>query len=280
MFTHAPDGAHFSAAPPGNRGDGLRLGEAAGGAVAQDLADPGAWAPVSLVPRADGTVAHFPHLVERGKPGVIAVTAAGQRFTNEARAYHDVMRGLFAAVRPPAAVCCWLICDHRFLRRYGLGAVRPAPLPYGAHRRSGYLRSGATLAALAADCGIEAAALEATVARYNGPARQGQDPAFGRGATPYERMQGDGGRCNAPIEHAPFHAVKIVPGSLGTFAGLRTDAAARVLDAAGAPIPGLFAAGNDMASMMGGHYPSGGITLGPAMTFGWIAGRTLAGVER
>lgn len=279
LFPHAPDGAHFSAAPRGNTGDGLRLGEDAGGAVVRDFPDAGAWAPVSRVPHADGSAGHFPHLVERGKPGVIAVTARGLRFTNEARAYHDMMRGLFAAVQPPEEVCCWLVCDHRFLRRHGLGFVKPAPLPIFPHLRSGYLHRGTTLAALAAACGIDGAALEATIARYNGPARQGADPEFGRGTTPYERMQGDDGRCNAPIERAPFYAVKIVPGSLGTFAGLRTDAAARVLDAAGAPIPGLSAVGNDMASMMGGHYPSGGITLGPAMTFGWIAGRRLAGIE-
>ncbi|NKE45474.1 FAD-dependent oxidoreductase [Roseomonas frigidaquae] len=279
LFPHAPDGAHFSAAPRGNTGDGLRLGEDAGGAVVRDFPDAGAWAPVSRVPHADGSAGHFPHLVERGKPGVIGVTARGLRFTNEARAYHDMMRGLFAAVQPPEEVCCWLVCDHRFLRRYGLGFVKPAPLPIFPHLRSGYLHRGTTLAALAAACGIDGAALEATIARYNGPARQGADPEFGRGSTPYERMQGDAGRCNAPIERAPFYAVKIVPGSLGTFAGLRTDAAARVLDAAGAPIPGLTAVGNDMASMMGGHYPSGGITLGPAMTFGWIAGRRLAGIE-
>jgi predicted oxidoreductase len=115
---------------------------------------------------------------------------------------------------------------------------------------------------------------------YNRHARHGEDPAFGRGTTPYNRVQGEPQQqpnpCVAPIERGPFYAVRIVPGSLGTFAGLRTDAAARVLDAAGDAIPGLWAAGNDMSSVLGGHYPSGGITLGPAMTFGFIAAHDAA----
>ena len=98
-------------------------------------------------------------------------------------------------------------------------------------------------------------------------ARKGEDPAFGRGSTPYNRHQGDAGNkpnpCVAPIERGPFYAVKVFPGSFGTFAGLKADASARVLDANDVPIPGLYAAGTDMASVMGGHYPAGGINLGP-----------------
>ena len=114
-------------------------------------------------------------------------------------------------------------------------------------------------------------------------ARTGEDPAFNRGSTVYNRYQGDAhaqpNPCVAPIEQGPFYAVKVVPGSFGTFAGLRTDAHARVLDARDMPVRGLYAAGTDMASVMGGHYPAGGINLGPAMTFGYIAGRHAAGVE-
>jgi succinate dehydrogenase/fumarate reductase flavoprotein subunit len=283
LFPHAPDGtAHWSAAPATNTGDGLRLAEAVGAVVETAYPDAGAWAPVSLVPHRDGTTGTIPHLIERAKPGVIAVTAAGRRFANEADAYHDVMRALFRAVPPGQEVAAWLICDRRFLRRYGLGAVRPAPVPHGAHLRSGYLRRGATVAALAAACGIDAPALLDTLAAYNRDAARGEDPAFGRGRSPYNRVQGDPDQhpnpCVAPIVAPPFHAVKLVPGSLGTFAGLRTDADARVLDATARPIPGLYAAGNDMASIMGGHYPSGGITLGPAMTFGYIAARHAAGI--
>jgi succinate dehydrogenase/fumarate reductase flavoprotein subunit len=177
----------------------------------------------------------------------------------------------------------WLICDHRFIRRYGLGHVRPAPLPLGPALRSGYLRRGRTPAALAAACGIEPTAFERTLAEHNAAARDGLDPAFDRGGTPYNRMQGDASHpgpnpCVAPIEQAPFYAVEILPGSLGTFAGLRTDAHARVLSPDRTPIAGLWAVGNDQASVMGGCYPSGGITLGPGMTFGFLAAHDAAGL--
>lgn len=272
---------HWSAAPPENTGDGLRLGEAAGGQVACGVS-PVAWAPVSRVVRADGSVGHFPHLIERGKPGLIAVTRHGRRFANEADSYHDLMSALQAATPPDEPMRAWLVCDHRFIRRYGLGHVRPAPLPLGPALRSGYLRRGRTPAALAAACGIDATAFERTLAEHNAAARDGLDPAFDRGGTPYNRMQGDATHpgpnpCVAPIEQAPFYAVEILPGSLGTFAGLRTDARARVLAADLTPIPGLWAVGNDQASVMGGRYPSGGITLGPGMTFGFIAAHDAAG---
>ncbi|WP_298285492.1 FAD-dependent oxidoreductase [Acidocella sp.] len=279
QFPHAQT-PHSSAAPRENNGDGLRLGEQAGGHVRADLADAGAWAPVSLVPRQDGTVGRFPHLIDRAKPGLIAVTAAGKRFTNEAAPYHDFMRGLFAATPPGQPVQAWLLCDAAFIRRYGLGAVKPFPVPKRAHLRAGYLKQGRTPAELARACGIDPNALAATLATYNQAAQRGEDPEFGRGATLFQRVNGDADHqpnpCVAPLLQAPFYAVRVVPGSLGTFAGLETDEKARVLDAQHQPIPGLFAVGNDMSSLMGGNYPSGGITLGPAMTFGWIAARTIA----
>ncbi|WP_083686056.1 FAD-dependent oxidoreductase [Rhodoferax koreensis] len=277
LLPHAPTGTeHWSAASRGNTGDGLRLGEAAGGAVARDLKEAAALAPVSLVPRKDGSVAHFPHLIERAKPGLIAVTPAGQRFVNEADSYYDFMHGLLEATPAGQPVQAWLVCDHAFIRHYGLGAVKPAPMPMGAMLRNGYLRRGDTLAALAENCGIDAAGLQATVARYNTMAREGRDADFAKGETPYNRIQGDAAAgwpnaCMAPLEKGPFYAVRVVPGSLGTFAGLKTDANARVLDAQGQPIAGLYAGGNDLNSVMGGNYPAGGITLGPAMTFGFIA---------
>ena len=122
------------------------------------------------------------------------------------------------------------------------------------------------------------------MARYNEDAASitGTDTAFGRGSTPYGRMQGDAEHpgpnpCMASIEQAPFYAVRIVPGSLGTFAGLAANEHAQVLNAAGQPIAGLYAGGNDLASVMGGHYPSGGITLGPALVFGHILAHHAAG---
>ncbi|MDO8249398.1 MAG: FAD-dependent oxidoreductase [Rhodoferax sp.] len=285
LLPHAPTGQeHWSAASRGNSGDGLRLGEAAGGVVARDLVQAAALAPVSLVPQADGSMAHFPHLIERAKPGLIAVTAAGRRFTNEADSYYDFMRDLLAATPAGEPVQAWLLCDHSFIRHYGLGAVKPAPMPLGAMLKNGYLQRGHSLSELAQACGIDAAALHETVRRYNRQARKGQDEDFAKGETPYNRIQGDAAvgqpnPCMAPMARGPFYAVRVLPGSLGTFAGLKTNASAQVLDAQGQPIAGLYAGGNDMASLMGGHYPSGGITLGPAMTFGYIAAHHAAGVN-
>ena len=282
LLPHAPTGQeHWSAASRGNTGDGLRLGESVGGVVATHLQQAAALAPVSRVPRADGTFAHFPHLLERAKPGLIAVTAPGRRFTNEANSYHDFMQDLLRATPPGQQPQAWLLCDHAFIRYYGLGAVKPAPFPLGPWLARGYLRRGATLAELAQACGLDAQALQATVQRYNDQARMGQDPDFAKGETPYNRVQGDAAAghpnpCMGPLLRAPFYAVQVVMGSLGTFAGLRANAQAQVLDGGGEPIAGLYATGNDMNSIMGGHYPSGGITLGPAMTFGFVAAHHLA----
>ncbi len=284
LLPHAPTGhEHWSAASRGNTGDGLRLGESAGGAVAKDLPQAAALAPVSLVPQRDGSLAHFPHLIERAKPGLIAVTRSGQRFCNEADSYYDFVSALIAATPAGQAVQAWLVCDHAFIRRYGLGAVKPAPMPLGAWIRCAYLQRGNTLAELASVCGIDAIALQSCVARYNRMAALGKDADFAKGETPYNRVQGDAeaagpNPCMAPLARGPFFAVKVVPGSLGTFAGLQVNTNAQVLYAQGQPIAGLYAAGNDMSSMMGGRYPSGGITLGPAMSFGFLAAHHASGV--
>ncbi|MFC5698957.1 FAD-dependent oxidoreductase [Pseudomonas sp. GCM10022186] len=271
---------HLSAAPKSNTGDGLRLGEAVGARVAEDLSSPAAWAPVSRVPRADGGFSGFPHLMERAKPGFIAVLRNGRRFTNEADSYHDFMNALFRATPAGEEPAAWLICDHRAQRRYGIGRARPFPFPTGGHVRNGYLHKAATLAELARQCGMDGAQLEATVAAFNAYAERGSDPEFQRGTSPYNRAQGEPLHGPNPslgaLRQGPFYAVKLVPGSLGTFAGLRTDASARALDDRGDAIPGLYVVGNDMASVMAGHYPSGGITLGPGMTFGYLAGLALA----
>lgn len=290
LFAHAPSGReHWSAAALSSTGDGLRLGEAVGAQLDRSLADAGAWAPVSLVPRREGAPQAFPHLIERGKPGLIAVDRDGQRFVDEAGDYHSFMRALFersarhdAQEGKHGPVEAWLLCDQRFQRRFGLGHSKPRPLPLRRHLRTGYLKRGATIEALARQCGIDPAGLARTVDEFNRHARDGRDPRFHRGETAYDRMQGDAEHrgpnpCVAPIERGPFYAVRIVPGSLGTFAGLAANEHAQALDAAGAPIAGLYVCGNDMASVMGGHYPSGGITLGPALVFGHILAHHAAG---
>lgn len=284
MFPHDRDNAgHHSPAPLSNTGDGLRLGETVGATVEQGYPNAAAWVPVSRVPRKDGSWGVFPHFIDRAKPGLIAVLPNGRRFVNEANSYHDFCQALFAAGEPDKPARAFLIVDTPFLRRYGLGFVKPYPLPVGPQVRSGYLKRGATLAALAAAAGIDAAGLADTVREWNKGAPAGEDPAFGKGTTAYNRFNGDPeftpNPCVAPIAQGPFYAVEVVVGDLGTFAGLRSDGHARVLDAAGQPIPGLYSAGNDMASIMGGNYPGGGITLGPALTFGYIAARHLAGAD-
>jgi succinate dehydrogenase/fumarate reductase flavoprotein subunit len=283
MLPHAPTGnEHWSAAPKTNTGDGLRLGETVGGHVRSDLAGAAALCPVSLVPQPDGSFTHFPHLLERAKPGLIAVLPNGRRFTNEADSYQDMTRGLLAATSPGQAPEAWLIVDHRFIRRYGLGRVRPRPFPIRPWMANGYVKRGRTLAELAEMTGIDGTGLEQTITAYNTCARQGHDPEFHRGESAYNKIQGEPlhspNPCVAPITDAPFYAVRIVPGSLGTFAGLTTDDRARVLDAENRPISGLYAVGNDMSSMMGGNYPAGGITLGPGMTFGYVAAHHAANV--
>ena len=231
------------------------------------------------MPRGNGASGVFPHLIDRYKPGIIGVTAAGKRFVNEADSYHDVGIAM-QQVDPGRPAVAWLVCDHRTLRRYGMGFVKPFPVPLFPHIRSGYLLRGRTLRELAKKAGIAADGLEATVVAYNQHAAGGLDPAFGRGSTAYNRYLGDKDHapnpCVAPITEGPFYAIRITIGDLGTFAGIRTDAAARVLDGTGHPIEGLFAVGNDSTSIMGGNYPGAGITLGPALTFGFIAGEQLA----
>jgi succinate dehydrogenase/fumarate reductase flavoprotein subunit len=281
MFPHAPTGAeHFSPGPTGNTGDGLRLAETAGGRVEDSLPNAAAWVPVSVTTRKDGSKGVMPHFIDRAKPGVIAVTRDGKRFANEGNSYHDFVQEMMKAAKPGEEIAAFLLCDHRALRKYGLGCVPPFPMPLGHHLETGYLKRGETLAELAANAGIDAGGLEATIAKFNETAASGQDPAFGKGSRAYNRYQGDAlhgpNPCIAPIKDGPFYAIKMVIGDLGTYAGIRTDENARALDGNGQPIAGLYAAGNDMASIMGGNYPGAGITLGPALTFGYIAGKHIA----
>jgi len=275
LFTHRE---HFSPAPLGNTGDGLRLAQAAGGRLEESLPNAAAWVPVSRVPRGDGSFGLFPHFIDRAKPGVIAVTSKGLRFVNEGNSYHDFVQALLKAGQTHA----WLVTDHRAIRAYGLGFVKPRPLPLAPHLESGYLLRGETVGELAVRTGIDLA-LEGAVEEYNAGARMGSDPIFRKGDNAYNRFYGDPdikpNPCVAPLAQPPFYAVRVVIGDLGTYDGIATNGHAQVLDESKRPIPGLYAAGNDALSIMGGNYPGPGITLGPAMTFGWIAGRHLAGQQ-
>jgi succinate dehydrogenase/fumarate reductase flavoprotein subunit len=282
LFPKTPTGAeHWTLAPSSANGDGITLGESVGGHFESDVESPAAWCPVSLVPYPTGRVGTFPHIMDRAKPGSIGVRRDGKRFVNEANGYYDYVSALIAATPEGEPVESWQIADSRFVRKYPLGMAKPLPMPLFPFLLSGYLKRGRTLEELAQKCGIDPEGLRETVERFNDNARLGLDPDFERGETEFNRYGGDPkvepNPSLAPIEKAPFYAVKVVPGSFGTFAGLAADGRSRVLDASGEPIPGLFVAGNDQANVMGGFYPAGGINLGPALTFGYIAGRELSG---
>lgn len=280
-YPHTPTGKeHWSPTAETNTGDSLNMFENIGGRVDSHLPNAAAWAPISLTRRPDGGQGVMPHFIDRAKPGVIAVTRQGRRFTNEANSYHDFVQAMINVRDAKSEVCAWLVCDRRTLRRYGLGCVAPFPLPLKRHLTSGYLLEGRTLEALAEKAGIEVAQFKATVEEYNRYAAYGQDPIFGKGSKAYNRYQGDAlhnpNPCINTIERGPFYAVKVLPGDIGTYNGIPVDADNRVLNQQKKPIRGLFAIGNDATSIMGGNYPGAGITLGPALTFGYAVGQYLA----
>ncbi|MEQ8814203.1 MAG: FAD-dependent oxidoreductase [Thalassobaculum sp.] len=262
-------------------GDGVTLGMAAGGRLGEGHAATSFWAPMSIRPRPDGSTAVFPHFVlDRGKPGLIAIDRNGRRFLNEATTYHLFGQAMHAADRERPCIPCFFLCDHPFVLKYGLGMVRPRGLNLAGAVRDGYVTRADSIAGLAAALGIDPAVLADSVARNNRHAADGVDPAFGKGGDAYQRNLGDPAHgpnpCLGPIATPPFYAIRVWPGDIGASVGLVTDADARVLDGTGNPVPGLYACGNDMDSMMAGIYPGPGITIGPAMTFGWIAARHAA----
>lgn len=271
---------HWSLAPRTADGAGLALAESVGGRLRTDLASPAAWCPVSLFPYRSGRIGVFPHIMDRAKPGSIGVLRTGQRFVNEANGYYDYVSAMIAATPENEPVEAWQIADAHFVRRYPLGMAKPMPIPLTPYLRKGYLKRGRTIDELAQVCGIDPVGLVETVTRFNANARRGQDPDFKRGSTAFNRYGGDASAgpnpTLAPIQKGPFYAVKVVPGSFGSFAGLATDSKARVLDDNSLAIPGLYAVGCDQANVFGGHYPAGGINLGPALAFGWVAAQDLA----
>jgi hypothetical protein len=265
---------------PGHTGEAQDLARGAGAHYADGAVSHAFWAPVSTRMRADGSRAVFPHFVmDRGKPGILTVNRAGRRFVNESTSYH-----LFALAmqrHEPPAVPAFLIADAAALRKYGLGMVRPGGGGLEPFLADGYLVRGANLDELASTLDIDAAGLKDSVARMNAYAATGVDADFQRGSTAYQRHNGDakwGGPnpCLGPLTEAPFYALRLYPGDIGSATGLAADAQARVLDAENVPIPGLYAVGADLHSVMGGVYTAPGITLGPGLVFGYIAGRHAA----
>ncbi len=266
-----------------NQGDGLAIGERLGARIApEEHGHSGLWSPVSLTTRSDGSKGLFPHLMlDRAKPGLIAVNSAGERFVNEAVSYHDFVEAMFEANAKVPSIPCYLICDATFIEKYGLGVVYPGMRKLSALLKSGYLKRDDTLEGLSARIGIDGHGLRRTVARYNGFARSGIDIDFGKGETELNRFNGDESHkpnpCIGPLARAPFYAVEIWPADIAVSTGLSTDINARVLDKDRQVIPGLYACGNDMASPMSGSYPGPGTTLGPAIVFAYRAAMHAAG---
>lgn len=264
--------ARYTPAYEGCVGETIRLGREAGGTLGPSGEDNALWFPGSVAQRPDGTTAVYPHIVlDRAKPGLVAVGRSGLRFTNEAASYHEFTRAMLRSSTVPA----WLVCDRRFIWNYGLGMIRPLTLRLGPHVARGYLHEARTLEGLAAATGIDAGGLVETVRRHGEFAKTGIDTDFGKGGNAYDLGNGDPAHgpnpCLGPAGQAPFYAVRVEPTPLGTSLGLRTDEHAQVCDAAGRSIPGLYAVGNDMHSIMGGEYPGAGAQLGPGMAFGYLA---------
>ena len=268
-YQRSPIGTDWTTGAAGNTGDGIAAGQELGAATG--LMDDAWWGPAIPLPGGP-----FFCLAERSLPGCVLVNGAGRRFTNESAPYVDAVHAMYegnTAENPH--IPAWLIFDQRYRDTYvfaGRPPRRPLPRRWYA---AGVVFRAPDLAGLGAAIGVSPASLAETVARFNEFARSGRDEEFRRGDSAYDRYYGDP-RCRpnpnlAPLARPPFYAVKIVPGDLGTKGGLRTDGRARVLRADGSVIPGLYAAGNASASVMGHSYAGAGATIGPAMTFGYIA---------
>ena len=266
---------HFTMSPATNDGAAFQLAGRVGAQEGANLPSSLCWAPVSVLRHPDGTEERFPHLVtDRAKPGVIAVNQRGVRFVNESNSYHHFAS---AMQQQPENAPCYLIGDALAMKNYGLGLARPAPVNNDALINAGYLHKADTLAALAQQLNLDPLTLEETVARYNRDAANGTDSEFRKGGNSYNRAMGDPAHqpnaCNAPLSQGPFYAITLYTGDLGTSRGLVTTADAQVINQQNEAIPGLYAVGNDMDSMMAGTYPGPGITLGPALTFGYLAAK-------
>ncbi|TMR22884.1 3-oxosteroid 1-dehydrogenase [Nonomuraea turkmeniaca] len=273
-FQRQPIGTSWTVGAKENTGDGIEAGERAGAALG--LMDDAWWGPAIPLPGE----AYF-CLAERTLPGCIMVNGNGVRFVNEGAPYSDVVHVMYDRNTPAARhIPCWLIVDQQYRNRYLFKDVAPLlPLPSSWYD-SGAVHKAWTIEQLAQRIGVPAAALRGTVTRFNGFATTGKDLDFHRGDSVYDRYYADPAikpnPCLAPLWLPPFYAFKIVPGDLGTKGGMLTDARARVLREDGSVIPGLYAAGNVSAAVMGHSYAGAGSTLGPAMTFGYVAANHIA----
>lgn len=272
--------AQYTATPREVAGDGIEFGLGRGGTLPDSYDDGSFWAPVSVRRQAGGETSVYPHFfLDRGKPGFIAVNQAGHRFVNEATSYDAFVRAMYATNAQSPAVPCLLIADARAVRRYGMGLVLPGGYRLRRLLAEGYLKRADTLEDLARLLGIDPRVLQDTVSRFNGFGATGCDRDFHRGETAANLVLGDTDHgpnaCLGPIEISPFYALELHPAMNGTSAGLVTDVCGRVLTKHGGPIVGLYASGNDMASLMAGTYPGPGTTIGPAIAFSYLIANDL-----
>ena len=265
---------HVSLLPDENTGDGINMALAAGAALDGSNLCNGVWAVVSKMTREDGYVARYAHLIDMSKPGCIAVNGEGRRFGNEASVrFVDAMHAA-------GAVPAHIVADARFVKKYGFGMVYPGAGNLKKLVRAGYVIEAPGLGELAARIKVSPEGLQSTVAAVNRYAASGSDPEFHKGELQIDREIGDPAHapnpCLGPIESAPFYAIRIYPGDGSTTVGLRIDEHCRVLNAAGAPLGGLYAAGLDANSIWRGKSPAHGCNVGPAMTLGFIAASSLS----
>jgi 3-oxosteroid 1-dehydrogenase len=257
-------------------GDGIQAALKVGAAIDSRVATPAVWTPASLVKDKEGGVTAFPYgYLDRGKPGAIAVSGQGKRFVNEANSYQDVVKAMYDNTPTGMVPRAHLICDSYFIRRYGFGVVRPHDFRLSQFVKSGYLVRAKSLRELALCIGVPPKQLQETVDKHNAYAPIGIDTEFGKGSTAFNRSNGDlSVKPNPnlrPILTPPFYALPITPATLGMSVGLKTNENAQVLTAAGHPVRGLYACGNDATSVMAGNCPGGGVTLGPAVVFAYRA---------
>jgi succinate dehydrogenase/fumarate reductase flavoprotein subunit len=272
---HQPTPAHSPTAP-GHTGRAQALALELGARFAEGGADNAFWAPVSVRRRADGSTAVFPHFVlDRSKPGAVCVDQSGRRFVNESSSYHVFARAMFETNRTRSCIPCYLITDSVGMWSYGLGMARMRTKDLSPFLADGYLVAADTVEQLAQKLGMDAGPLTNTIAAMNQFAATGVDTEFGRGTTAYHRVNGDPAHkpnpTLGPIGKPPFYAVRLYPGDIGAANGLAIDEWSRVLGEGDRPIPGLYACGAEAASIMGGTYPGPGITIGPAIAFGYRA---------
>ncbi len=265
----------YSSGSQDNTGDAINAGMQAGAAV--DLMDDAWWAPSFMEPGKGPQIVIF----ERGKPGNIIVNAGGKRYTNEAQPYNEIVKQMQEAHRAgPSALPSYLIFDQSHRDRYPLGGMLPGVTPQKL-LDSGFVTRADTLAELAQRKGIDPIGLADTVARFNRMAEAGVDEEFHRGESAFDRFAGDPAvspnPCLAPLATPPFYAMDLYPGDLGTKGGLLTNERAQVVRPDGTVMEGLYAAGNSSAAVTGHFYPGAGGTIGPAMTYGYIAALHAAG---